>query len=244
MRDKLTFDPNVPQTVTLQYQEGKLVDGRFGQQVMFSLEGNQVMYLDLGVAQKINMLEPAVGESFVICKRWNGQKGQPIRWDVWLSPETEKLRAVKEHPGGNYSSPRPGQPQQQFDPSGLYARKEAPPSELEQQLQASIEQIQRRNRGETLIQRRPPAAETAPIAAPQATGTNGPVAVPKPATTTTAAPAWAARLGNQTDLLIDVFAGCLEHANQHGNRVKPDDVRALLTTVYIAMTKNGASNAA
>lgn len=250
MRDKVTFEPNMPQTVTLQYQEGKLVDGRFGQQVMFSLEGNKLMYLDLGVAQKINMLEPAVGESFVICKRWNGQKGQPVRWDVWLSPETEKCRAAKEHPGGNYSSPQPGQPSRDFDQANLYQRSHArspsqaaPPSELEQQLQASLEEISRRNRGANLVERRPPAAETAPIAPSQGTGTNGPVAMPKTAPPA-AAPTWATRLGNQTDILIDVYANCLEHANQHGNRVKPDDVRALLTTVYIAMTKNGVSNAA
>ncbi len=246
MRDKLTFEPNMPQTVTLQYREGKLVDGRFGQQVMFSLEGNQVMYLDLAIAQKINMLEPAVGESFVICKRWNGQKGQPVRWDVWLSPETEKFRAAKEHPGGNYSS-RPGQPAPSFDQANLYKRPTAPPeppSHLEQQLQASLDEVSRRNRGGNLIDRRPPAAETAPIAAPQGTGTNGPVAVPRPEPTTTAAPAWANVLTAKTDALIDVYAACLEHANKHGNHVKPDDVRALLTTVYIAMTKNGVSTAA
>jgi hypothetical protein len=242
MREKIKFEPNVPETVTLQYKEGKTVDGRFGQQVMFSLENNLVMYLDLAVAQKINMLEPAPGESFCICKRWNGDRKQQVRWDVWLSPATEKLRAAKEHPGGNYSSP--GKPAG-FDQANVYARKEPPPSELEQQLQASLDEIQRRNRGETLIQRRPPAAETAPaIAPPQGTGTNGPVAMPRPEPVAAAAPAWAGVLVSKTDALIDAYAACLEHANQHGNRVKPDDVRALLTTVYIAMTKNGVSHAA
>jgi hypothetical protein len=52
------------------------------------------------------------------------------------------------------------------------------------------------------------------------------------------------RLVTNTDALIDAYAACLEHANQHGNRVKSDDVRALLTTVYIAMTKNGVAHAA
>src|ERR1051325_5112481 len=97
MREKVTFKPNEPQTVTIRYPEGKIVSGRFGEQVMYSLEGNQVMFLDLGVAQKINLLEPQPGESLCICKRWNGEKSQPVRWDVWLSPETEKMRAARQN---------------------------------------------------------------------------------------------------------------------------------------------------
>ncbi len=249
MRDKIAFEPNIPVQVTLQFKEGKIVEGRFGDQVMYSLQGNKIMFLDLAVSQQVNMLEPEVGESFLICKR-PGQKGVArARWDVWLSPETEKFRASKEHPGGDWGSTRPGKPVPppaavpQFDQADLYKRPE-PPSELELQLQASLEQINRHRNGENLIQRRPPAAETAPIAAPQGTGTNGPVAVPAIAQPPVGAPKWANVLVQKADALIDAYAACLEHANKHGNHVKPDDVRALLTTVYIAMTKNGVSNAA
>ena len=224
MRDKIKFETNVPQTVTLQYREGKLVDGRFGEQVMFSLEGNLLMYLGLSVAQKVNMLEPAVGESFVICKRGSGQKGQPVRWDVWLSPETEKCRAAKENPDAAWTSrPTPRPPASHL------------PSELESQLNASLEIQKLRRANAVPIERQPPA---------EGSGTNGPVSLPRAVPAPLTAQSWADRLVLKTDALIDAYAACLDHADRHGNRVKPDDVRALLTTVYIAMTKNGVSNAA
>jgi len=92
MLDKVKFEQNIPQSVTLRHPAGKIVTGRFGDQVYYSLEGGQCMYLDLDVAQKINMLEPQPGENVVICKR------NSKIWDVWLSPETEKMRAAKERP--------------------------------------------------------------------------------------------------------------------------------------------------
>src|SRR5665647_555151 len=130
MRDKITFEPNTPQTVTLQYAEGKIVDGRFGQQVMWGLDGDQIMFLDLNVAQQINMLEPQAGESITICKLWNGQKGQKARWDVALSLETEKFRAAKEARSAG---------------TGAVARAipaSNPPSQLELQADAQLRQIQ------------------------------------------------------------------------------------------------------
>lgn len=195
-RDKISFESNVPVELSLAFPEGKIVAGRFGDQVMYGLsypEGS-VMFLDLGVSQKLNMLQLQPGEHFAICKRpKNGTV--PARWDVWLTPATEQMRAKKHTP------PPP-----------------APPSMIERQLAASVHEAQQRK------------AQSAP--AP------GPVAVP-PAN---AAPAWVGVLVAKADALIDAYAACLEHANKHGNQVKPEDVRAMLTTVYIAMTKNGASS--
>jgi hypothetical protein len=53
-------------------------------------------------------------------------------------------------------------------------------------------------------------------------------------------------LANQTRQLIDVYAGALAYAGEkHGNAVKPEDVRAMMTTLFINMSKNGgASHAA
>jgi len=216
MRDKIIFEPNTPQTVTLQYAEGKICDSRFGQSVMWGLDGDQVMFLDLNVAQQINMLEPQAGESITICKLWNGQKGQKARWDVGLSLETEKFRAAKEA--------RRVVPAAEARPVPA----SRPPSQLEMQADAQLRQIQERRAAE----RKPPAPETA-----------GPVAVPDSRAPAAHSP-FSDRLVSNTDALIDAYALCLEHANQHGNRVKADDVRSLLTTVYIAMTRNGVAHAA
>lgn len=88
--EKIKFEYNEPVAVTLRHPAGKIVSGRFGEQVYFSLADNRCMYLELDTAQKINMLEPQAGETVVICKR------SSKIWDVWLSPDTEKMRAVKD----------------------------------------------------------------------------------------------------------------------------------------------------
>lgn len=52
---------------------------------------------------------------------------------------------------------------------------------------------------------------------------------------------WALFLLAQTEALIDIYAALLEYSSKkHGEAVKPDDVRTLLTTCWIAQTKNGA----
>jgi hypothetical protein len=105
MRNKVSFELNVPIEVALQFAQGKTVEGRFGPQVMFSLTDNQVMFLDLAVADQVGMLQPAVGECFQICKRSAKRGGTAARWDVWLSPDSEKRRAMQENPGGAWTSP-------------------------------------------------------------------------------------------------------------------------------------------
>ena len=82
MKDRILFDPNIPHTLALEFPEGKRM--RTGN-VMFSLLGGRVMFLAPDVALKIKALGVKPGESFTICKRWNGLKGRAsvTRWDVW-----------------------------------------------------------------------------------------------------------------------------------------------------------------
>jgi hypothetical protein len=45
---------------------------------------------------------------------------------------------------------------------------------------------------------------------------------------------WAQSLIEQANTLVDCYAVCLAYASQaHGNSVKPEDVRALMTTAFI-----------
>src|ERR1035437_2572310 len=81
--EKLALTPNVPQQIDLKFPDGKLVEGRYGDQVMFSLTNGQVMYLDTDVAAKINLLELRKNEPFMICKRWTGKKGDAPQLDIW-----------------------------------------------------------------------------------------------------------------------------------------------------------------
>lgn len=90
------------------------------------------------------------------------------------------------------------------------------PSELERKLAESIALNEARKQAQR-------AAAAAPAAA-------------------TEQPAWARALANQTRQLIDVYAEAVAYASQrHGNSVKPEDVRSMMTTLFINMSKNGGN---
>lgn len=56
---------------------------------------------------------------------------------------------------------------------------------------------------------------------------------------------WAPSLMDQTNVLVDVYAASLQYASQkYGNQVKPEDVRALLTTAFINVSKQGGVHVA
>jgi hypothetical protein len=91
-----------------------------------------------------------------------------------------------------------------------------PPSELEKQLKASIKMVEARK-----------AAAQAQTAAPAEM------------------PRWAQALDMQTRHLVDVYAGLVNYAgSKHGNAVRPDDIRSMMTTVFINLSKGANSNAA
>ena len=88
------------------------------------------------------------------------------------------------------------------------------PSELERKLADSIALAEARK-----------AAQRVPVAAPASEQ-----------------PAWARALANQTRQLIDVYADAVAYASQrHGNAEKPEDVRSMMTTLFINMSKNGGN---
>jgi hypothetical protein len=100
-------------------------------------------------------------------------------------------------------------------PEGTFATdKPEPPSELEQKLAASI----------AIVESRKAAAQ---------------------AQNATAQPEWAQVLLLQTNVLSDVYAAALAHASTtHGNAIKPEDIRALLTTAFINLSQKGANGRA
>jgi hypothetical protein len=218
------FPLNVPVELCLRYPEGKIVEGRFGDRVMWGLDfpDEHVMFIDLAVAQKITNLEIRPGEHFFLCKRQKaGQK--KAMWDIWLSPITEQMRAQVE--------------MAQMEPPAAPPKPAEDPSMLERQLRASLIEAQARKE-----------PQSAPAAVPAPAANHGPVALPKPAPAapaSAAAPAWVNVLILQTNHMVDVYAACLEHADRYGNRINPEDVRKLMTTAFINLAgKQGKSNAA
>ncbi len=101
---KIRFAPNVPQELIFK-AEGEYLPET--EQVRYELADGRILYLDSSIAAKLNYLEIAPLEKVIICKRWNGTKKPGPIWDVSLSPETEKIRAMFQSPGAKFSCAMP-----------------------------------------------------------------------------------------------------------------------------------------
>ena len=79
----LPFQINVPAEVTLERPEGTLVQGRYGDRVMFTLADGRIMYVPPFVASKIQADGVAPGDRFQLCKTQvrNGNR-RSIEWTV------------------------------------------------------------------------------------------------------------------------------------------------------------------
>jgi len=85
----LRFQPNVPTQVALQSSQGIVVEGRYGNRMMFSLVDGRVMYVPPIVATKIEAEGIAAGERFELCKAQvkNGHR-RSVEWALRrLDPE-------------------------------------------------------------------------------------------------------------------------------------------------------------
>jgi hypothetical protein len=188
----LKFQTNIPIEVRLRSIEGKPVESQFGGiQYMFGAEECAFYVSDTvgGILMdQFRKLGVKPGEPVEICKaevsRGNGRKA--IQWTV------AKVGFV------------PGE-----QPNGTLAVPKAP-SELEQQLAASIAMVEARKQQ---------AQE--------------------------AAPAWAAYLVKQSNVLIEAYSQVLTHASQYTN-VRGEDVRGIFLSTFINVSKssNGGRNAA
>jgi hypothetical protein len=236
-RGVVKFVPNEPVEVALKFaMPGKIVSTRNGERVMYTLADERVMFLDLGVARKIEDLGVNVREKFFVCRPAGGKPD--VEWTVWRSPETEKARAEVE------TAPQP------------------PPEEetlLERKLRESIELVKQGKLGELgngtfAVPAGASAGTPAPVQSDAANGHqinnghgntngksgngngngNGAPKHPEPAEP----PVWAQSLLEQANALVDVYAAALSSAStKHGNQVKPEDVRSLLVTVFIQRSK-------
>ena len=88
MNEVVRFPINTPVEVTLQSEAGTHVEGRYGEQVMYSLLGNRVMYVPLYVEQRFQELAIGGGEPLVLCKQAikNGNRNR-TEWSVRRAPQ-------------------------------------------------------------------------------------------------------------------------------------------------------------
>jgi hypothetical protein len=68
MKEKVVFQTNVPVTAALAYSDGMKVEGRYGDQVMYSLTDDRVMYVPPIVRNKLADLGIGQNDPFSICK--------------------------------------------------------------------------------------------------------------------------------------------------------------------------------
>lgn len=230
MSDKIQFQTNLPVELALQFLEGKPVDSQFGGvQHLFSTTDNRVFFVSemVGniIADQLKKLGVQKGEPIEICKaevtQGRGRKG--IQWIV------KKVGFV------------PGE-----QPDGTFVVPAAPQSTLERQLQESIAAATNGKPGASALTPAPgrvaaPVSEQ-PVTNGNGTRTNGHGAAQngRPPENNTR-PSWAQILLSQTNTLIDAYAAALSYAGtKHGNAVKPEDVKTLLTTAFINLSKGGA----
>lgn len=185
----IRFQTNVPVELRLRNLEGKPVESQFG--------GIQHMFM---AEEGMFYVSETVGRILVEQFAKLGVKvGEPI--DICKT----ETKAEK------------GRMSIQWIVSRDASEPAAPPSELEQQLAASIQMVQARKDAQK-------ATQAAPADQPK----------------------WAQALATQTRHLVDVYAGLVKYASEtHGNAVRAEDVKTLMTTVFINLSKQGAnSNAA
>ncbi len=104
MKERIVFQTNVAVTVALAYADGIKVEGRYGDQVMYSLKDDRVMYVPPAVRDKLVELGIRQKEPFSICKaeRRDGNR-RFIEWVV-KRLDSERLSVQATEPNDNHAS--------------------------------------------------------------------------------------------------------------------------------------------
>jgi hypothetical protein len=88
MKEVVRFAVDIPVEVALRFETGKHVEGRFGDQVMYSLIDNRVMYVPPYVEQRIRELAIGAGETLQLCKQAKTDGNRKwIEWSVRRAPQ-------------------------------------------------------------------------------------------------------------------------------------------------------------
>src|SRR6266567_4959418 len=103
MIEVVKFPINTPVEVTLQFEAGKRVEGRYGGQVMYSLLDDRVMYVPPYVEQRFQELAIGAGEPLLLCKR-SVKDGDRHRteWSVKRAPQQPYTPASGATTGGAF----------------------------------------------------------------------------------------------------------------------------------------------
>jgi hypothetical protein len=96
MKDKVVFETNVPVEVCLARAEGKEVESRWGEEVLYNLADGRVMFVPASVRDQFRKLDVKPGERFHICKREvNDHREACIEWTVSRKESVQLPSAVQ-----------------------------------------------------------------------------------------------------------------------------------------------------
>jgi hypothetical protein len=98
MKERVVFEANVPVSAMLAYADGLKVQGRFGDQVMYSLADGRVMYVPPIVRDKLVELGIRQNEPFAICRaeRREGNR-RSVEWVVQPNGTAAPSQSVAAH---------------------------------------------------------------------------------------------------------------------------------------------------
>ncbi len=213
---KIKFQTNIPVETALRFAEGKLCDSQFGDpQYMFTTTGDECFFVAEKVAQKIHGLRLKPQEPLEIIKA-EKDYGNGRKGIEWIVNRVGF--AVGEQPDGTFAVPAV---------NGTAVSPAAPP------------------KAATKVQQQQPVANGNGNSNGHTNG-NGHAAPPSlPPDLPLHLTPWALLLLNQTRQVIDVYAlACAYASTAHGNIVRTDDVRAIMTTCFINLSKQGGANVA
>jgi len=96
MKEKVSFEVNLPVEVCLANTPGHDVEGRLGNEVMYQLIDRRVMFVPTCVRDQINRLGIKTGEPFNICKREVNDHGESmVEWVVGRNGDHSPSKAVE-----------------------------------------------------------------------------------------------------------------------------------------------------
>lgn len=107
MLETVRFETNVPQELVFAYDEGRKVEGRYGDQFFCTLEDGRACYLDPPVYDKIRQLGVRRGDAVQVTKR-EVRRGnrRSIDWAVELVEEDpERKESAREHAPSTAAKP-------------------------------------------------------------------------------------------------------------------------------------------
>lgn len=101
MSDKVQFQTNIPVEIALKYGDGKEVSGQYGDQVMYTLTDDRVMYVPPIVKRRIEELGIVRGELFTLTKaeKKNGTR-RTIEWLVAAGEREERATQTTQELNG------------------------------------------------------------------------------------------------------------------------------------------------